>query len=105
MITLGLDLAAQDRNTAACSIEWSASRAVVEPPIVGVSDDRALEMMQGADWCGIGSPFGWPQRFVEAMAAHARGERWPEASIRQLRLRVTDVRPRCDRPVAAECVL
>lgn len=91
MITLGLDLAAQDERTAACRVEWSSSRAILRELVVGVSDEVALRMMRAADWSAIDSPFGWPQAFVEAVHAHARREGWPEAAPRRLRFRATDL--------------
>ena len=67
MKTLGIDLAASEARTAACVIEWNEGRGVVTPPVVGLTDDGLLEAMAPADKVGIDSPFGWPDRFVEAV--------------------------------------
>jgi predicted nuclease with RNAse H fold len=91
MRTLGVDLAAQDRDTAVCAIEWTAAGVEVEPPWVGVGDDALVEAMVAADWVGVDAPFGWPDAMVEAVHGFAHGGPWPEAAPRELRYRVTDL--------------
>ena len=59
MRTLGIDLAAQDKKTACCAVEWRAGRAFVELPILGSDTAELIAAMQVADWIGIGAPFGW----------------------------------------------
>ena len=50
---------------------------------IGVDDEALLELIAGADKVGIDAPFGWPDEFVDAMAAHrdrarlARARRGP----------------------------
>jgi predicted nuclease with RNAse H fold len=67
MITLGIDLASQPENTAACVISWGDERPRVvrfEP----CCDDALLdELITAAEAIGIDSPFGWPEPFVLAM--------------------------------------
>ena len=78
MRTLGIDLAAQDANTALCAVEWDEDGVDVAPPVVGVDDAALLEAIASADATGIDAPFGWPDPFVAAVAEfHARG-RWPD---------------------------
>jgi predicted nuclease with RNAse H fold len=77
MKTVGIDLAAQDKNTAVCVIEWEAGKARVKPPTVGHDDDELLELISGSNRAGIDAPFGWPQPFVDAVRAHRAHERWP----------------------------
>ncbi|MBV8195979.1 MAG: DUF429 domain-containing protein, partial [Candidatus Dormibacteraeota bacterium] len=91
MITVGIDLAAQPERTAACRIEWrdgSAEVTALDPR--GVTDDRILELVAGADKAGFDVPLGWPDAFVAAVTAHHGAGSWPEAASSQLRLRATD---------------
>jgi predicted nuclease with RNAse H fold len=91
MRSLGIDLAAQPKNSATCLIRWGAGGAVVEPPQVGADDASILEAMAHADWTGIDAPFGWPERFIEAVYGYRHLAAWPElARSDELRLRTTD---------------
>lgn len=91
MRSLGIDLAAQAKNTAYCTIEWSSGRALVGTPARGVDDDELLAAMQAADWTGIDAPFGWPEPFTVALAHYLRCAQWPAGvSPASLRLRETD---------------
>jgi hypothetical protein len=58
VITLGIDLAAQDRGTAACLIEWDAGEGRVTSVVAGLGDSALLDLIAGADKAGIDSPFG-----------------------------------------------
>jgi predicted nuclease with RNAse H fold len=75
--TVGIDLATQDKNTATCVIDWSGSHPRVQAPTVGHDDDELLDAIDGCDRAGIDAPFGWPQAFAEAVAAHQAGQDWP----------------------------
>ena len=94
--TVGIDLAAQDKGTASCAIEWSKRTAKISVPQVGRSDDALVDDLAGTDVAGIDAPFGWPEPFARAVAAHRAGKSWPGrgkplAEYRQdLRLRCTD---------------
>lgn len=47
--------------------------------------------MADADWTGIDAPFGWPERFVEAIYSYRHLAKWPECPRSdELRLRTTD---------------
>ena len=98
MRTLGIDLAAQPKGTSACLIEWSPGRAAVLELRAGLDDEALLELIGGADKVGIDAPFGWPDEFVEAVAAHHDRARWPgkaqdqDAYRFRLSFRVTDRR-------------
>lgn len=91
MITLGVDLAAQDSNTAYCFIEWKNDAAHVNEAGSGASDDDLLECFSRADKVGIDIPFGWPKSFVGAVTAHQEGKPWPLLGRHTLRYRATDV--------------
>jgi predicted nuclease with RNAse H fold len=75
--TLGIDLAAQPRGTAACLIEWTAGGAIAQKLGSGLDDDALLELIAEADKAGIDAPLGWPDDFVAAVAAHRDHDGWP----------------------------
>jgi len=43
--TLGADLAAQDKKTAFCAIEWNSGRALVEMQLAGRSGGDLIDAM------------------------------------------------------------
>ena len=90
MLTLGIDLASQAAKTAVCRIEWSDHRAVVDDPIIGLGDVDLLELIPNAAKVGIDCPFGWPDSFAAAVAAHHSFAPWPDADLVDLRYRYTD---------------
>lgn len=91
MLTLGIDLAAQDKNTAACVIEWGDGLATVTTLVKGIGDPALLDAMRHADWTGIDAPFGWPEHFLAATAAFTKDGTWPaEPDKDHLRYRATD---------------
>ncbi|HMA27050.1 MAG: DUF429 domain-containing protein, partial [Solirubrobacterales bacterium] len=98
MRTLGIDLAAQPANTSACAIEWATGVPVVSDLRTGLDDGALLEAISGADKVGIDAPFGWPDEFVDAVAAHRNRAGWPGAGEDQdlyrfqLSFRATDRR-------------
>lgn len=75
--TLGIDLASQSANTAACQVRWSDGAAVVDLARVDVDDGDLLELARRADVVGIDCPFGWPEPFVRALALHHDLGSWP----------------------------
>jgi hypothetical protein len=92
VITLGIDLAAQPGDTAACSIEWRDDRARVLEVACGQDDEALAGHIRAADKVGIDVPFGWPDAFVDAVARFHTGGGWPEESTVMLRYRETDRR-------------
>lgn len=98
MRTLGVDLASQPTNTAACVIEWDGDGATVQTPILNLDDHCILELAGRCDIVGIDAPFGWSQPFVELVSRNrADGKRLPSYdNVRRddLRFRLTDVRVR-----------
>lgn len=67
MYTIGIDLAAQPKTTAACKIEWRDGAAdVVSSVSSGIDDDALVHMLGDADKVGIDVPLGWPEHFVDA---------------------------------------
>ncbi|GHJ08667.1 hypothetical protein TPA0907_30340 [Micromonospora humidisoli] len=77
MLTAGIDLSAEDANTAVAWIRWTGTTAVVEELVVGADDDELLRAASTVDKLGIDCPLGWPEPFVEFIVAHHRGDLTP----------------------------
>jgi predicted nuclease with RNAse H fold len=96
MRSLGIDLAAEPPDTAACEITWLTDGARARLFTGRLDDDQLLALIESADKVGIDCPFGWPEPFVDAVAAHTHGGAWPGrgqpglSHRRFLRYRLTD---------------
>jgi hypothetical protein len=90
--TLGIDLAAQARQTAACIIDWRERPVTVRELALGLDDPAIVGIVKAHEPAKIAvdAPFGWPAPFVAAVSKHAAGEAWVEQAVRSLRLRATD---------------
>jgi predicted nuclease with RNAse H fold len=73
VITAGLDLAAMPERTALASIEWAGRRAVIRDLICPAGDGVILDAIGQAGKTGIDCPLGWPDAFVDFVAAHRSG--------------------------------
>ena len=95
MLTLGIDLASQPRNTGLSEVRWEGRRARVTRVEVGLDNTGLVDSVKGVDAVGIDAPFGWPEPFREAIAAWGDGGEWPQDwgpdSVRALSLRETDL--------------
>lgn len=92
MITVGIDLAAQPENTAACSILWKADVAEVQRISCNLSDEDLLGLAATGHKVGVDIPLGWPSAFVRAVVSHQLFLPWPrEPNTRELRYRKTDL--------------
>jgi hypothetical protein len=80
MRTVGIDLAAQPEDTAACTIDWTGQHGVIVAHPQRLDDDAlvALVRMPGVTKVAIDAPFGWPAAFVHAIASHTSEEAWPQ---------------------------
>ncbi len=77
MITAGLDLAAMPERTALASIEWTGSRSAIRELVCPADDRVILEVIGQAGKTGIDCPLGWPDAFVDFVAAHRSGHVTP----------------------------
>lgn len=92
MLTLGIDLSSQERDTAACVVEWidgEMARVLrwLDPPI---DDTALLSEMPDDRWVAIDAPFGWPTAFIEAVQTWQHSP-WPIVAHEAVRFRVTDL--------------
>lgn len=93
---LGIDLAAQPRDTYACMVD--PIDGGLSAVLAGACDDtRLLALADGCAKVAIDAPFGWPEDFVDALNAHREGGPWPSppgedpaARRALLRFRATD---------------
>ena len=77
MLTLGVDLAAATKKTAAAVIEWSGGTARLAHLSLGVDDDDIVRLFGASDLTGIDCPVGWPDAFLPFIAGHLAGEAHP----------------------------
>lgn len=102
MTFLGIDLAAQPRNTGLCELRPDGDALVATFPAAGgavPTDDELLRRMDAEDVVkvAVDVPFGWPTPFVEAVSMHSNDRRWPDpgwdpdGQTRRLRYRATDL--------------
>lgn len=80
MKTLGIDLAADPKKTAAAVIEWGDGQARLVGLSLGVGDGDVVELFSASDVTGIDCPLGWPQPFVDFLLGHFRDA--PDAVLR-----------------------
>jgi predicted nuclease with RNAse H fold len=90
MITLGIDLSSQPKDTAACQIAWNDNgSAQISAPLTSCDDDTLDQLIQQSQVIGIDAPLGWPQGFVEAVNQWDHAE-WNTDLRDELRFRQTD---------------
>jgi predicted RNase H-like nuclease len=93
--TVGVDLSAQPKETAACLLHWDDSCCRVARLAVGLDNDALLDLIETASpkKVAVDAPFGWPIPFVEAVSGYAASGHWPapEETRRPLLLRTTDL--------------
>jgi len=96
-VTLGIDLAAQPENTAACRVEWEGRSPTVATITLGEGcQDEPLiamieEVVRRGGTVGIDAPFGWPDAFVDQLVEYREHGRWSTGKPREgLCWRATD---------------
>jgi len=90
MITVGIDLAAQPKGTAACRVVWEDNKAKVGKPNVNLNDGAVIALCQGADKIGMDVPLGWPTDFIGFVSDHHKQEYNGQPSSQRFRHRATD---------------
>jgi predicted nuclease with RNAse H fold len=102
MLTIGIDLAAEPKNTALAKIEWSTDKARVLDLRVDVNDDSIVDSAADTDKIGIDCPLGWPDTFVRFLRSFHEGSHDAIPAVadgtwrRSLAYRVTDEQVRAD---------
>ena len=84
MRILGIDLAAQPRNTGLVVLDQTAParwRADVPPEVP--TDEHLVDLGSRVDLIGVDAPLGWPIAFVQAVRAHEDREPWPGTKDRR----------------------
>ncbi len=99
MVTLGIDMAGQAKNTGVCALAWHEREVYIKTLVVGADDDILLDAMDEADATGIDCPFGWPVAFHQFLEAYTAGttpalDIWSPESRDMLRFRETDCQVR-----------
>ncbi|AXJ09547.1 DUF429 domain-containing protein [Arthrobacter sp. PM3] len=80
MRTLGVDLAAATKKTAAAVIEWSGGTARLVHLALDVSDEEIVRLFSVSDMTGIDCPLGWPDAFLPFIAGHLNFDPGPVLS-------------------------
>ncbi|MFF0817555.1 DUF429 domain-containing protein [Rhodococcus sp. NPDC003318] len=101
MRTVGVDLAAEPAKTAVATVEWGDGSARVIDLRLGATDADIVEAAIRADRIGVDAPFGWPDAFVEFLAAHHRRSPVRDLGLDTRAGRLPLVRRRTDRMVHA----
>ncbi len=88
MVTLGVDLASQPKDTAVCLIRWADKSAQVTKlsSEKDLEDGHGLTQLCGPEYrvngrrintIGIDAPFGWPTCFITAVVGFSMSKTWP----------------------------
>jgi len=88
---LGIDLAAEPKNTGVVLVDWDSGGAVAHLIADKATESTLVALARKVDKIGVDAPLGWPVGFVEAMTSHSTYAGWPPGADRtRLRYRVTD---------------
>jgi len=95
VLSVGIDLSSQDRDTALCALRWEGSGARVEHLEQDLDNQQLLSWMHDATVSGLDAPFGWPERLLASLQQWSEADQWPApwpdaAAKAELRLRATD---------------
>lgn len=84
MRILGIDLAAQPRNTGTVVLEPAGpDRWCADVPPDVPTDEHLVDLGGDVDLVGVDAPLGWPISFVQAVRAHEDREPWPGTKDRR----------------------
>lgn len=84
MRILGIDLAAQPRNTGIVLLEPTApGRWRADVPPDAATDEHLVDLGARVDLVGVDAPLGWPISFVQAVQAHEDRRPWPGTKDRR----------------------
>lgn len=72
--TAGIDLATEPDRTGLAVMEWAEGGARVVEVRLGASNDDIVGLALNVELMGIDCAFGWPDAFVDFVAAHRAGE-------------------------------
>jgi predicted nuclease with RNAse H fold len=81
MLTVGVDLSAEDKKTCMASIQWNTDGALVVDLQTRVNNHAIVRAAADAEKVGIDCPFGWPISFVEFITEHAEGSVRPRRGV------------------------
>ena len=70
MKTLGVDLAAATKKTAAAVIEWLPGSARLVHLSLDVDDQEIVELFGATDMTGVDCPVGWPDALIPFLTGH-----------------------------------
>jgi hypothetical protein len=80
MLTIGVDLSAEETNTCLAAIDWSTGGAATVVDLQSrVGNHTIVEAAVPAAKVGIDCPFGWPIGFTEFVLEHQNGDVGPRA--------------------------
>ncbi len=77
MRTLGVDLAAAAKKTAAAVVEWADGKARLAHLSLDVGDEEIVRLFAASDMTGIDCPLGWPDAFLPFIAGHLASDAGP----------------------------
>jgi predicted nuclease with RNAse H fold len=70
MKTLGIDLAADPKKTAAAVLDWTPDTARLTHLQLGVTDEDIVGLFAASDATGVDCPVGWPQALLPFLTGH-----------------------------------
>jgi predicted nuclease with RNAse H fold len=97
MITVGVDLSAQQKKTGVAWMEWPPGVGRVTDLRLGASDEDLVSAITGANKSGIDCPLGWPREFIDFISQHQHDHVVVDPKMlaadwrRRLAYRVTDL--------------
>lgn len=77
MKTLGVDLAAADKKTAAAVLDWGSDGATLTHLALDVADQDIVDLFGATDVTGIDCPVGWPDALIPFLTGHLASDAGP----------------------------